>query len=206
MIGMTFFWLGLGAVAGFFLGVTLLILGLFAQTADGRRRLAQAQGAALFALLILTGVSLALLESRLAPFSGPQAPAAASAVDGAMREILSVLLLGLALTMNALLTAFAWVRLGRAGHALRALVWTLPAVRLVLACNALFDAFDLQRGADGAPDPARAAAHFRTVHDAAASGVRSATILAATLFLLACLISWVRRARRGGASAPAEAR
>ncbi len=188
-----FFWLGLAAVAGFFLGITLLVLALFAATPEGRRRLTWGQSAVLAALLLMAAASARLLLLRLAPFGGPDPPIAASAVDGAMREILSLVLLGLALTLNSLLTAFGWIRLGRAGNAMRALVWALPALRLVLAGSRMLDAFDTGRQAETAPDPAAASAAFRAAAEAATSAVVHAAELALALFALALLASLIRR-------------
>lgn len=191
--GQAFFWLGLAAVAFFFLGAVLLLISFFAATDAGRRRLAQSQTVACAVLLALTAGAAMLLRERIAVFAGPRPPDTASAVAGAQRELLSQILLGLSLTMNALLCAFAWVRLGRAGNAFRALVWVLPAVRLVLGAVGLMAALG---GGPGAAD-------FAGAYAAAVRGVAVSTIAGAALCLLSLPLGWM--IHRFGPAAPAGA-
>ncbi len=142
MLGMFFFWAGLAAVVAFFLAVVLLGMGLFATTGRGRVLLARAQGGALTILLAFAALCGALLRARLEPWIAGPPPVAASALIAAQRETMSLLLVGLALGVNALLAGMAWVLLGQSGNALRCAVWALPALKLVLGSVAVLGAFE----------------------------------------------------------------
>lgn len=135
-----FFLTGLAAVAFFFAGVVLLGMSLFAETELGRRRLTQGQTVALLLLLALTAWTAWVLRRHLLPWTGSTPPTAASALLEAERETMTVMLLGLSLVVNALLAAFGWVRIARPGNALRAVVWALPGLQLVLGSKNLLEA------------------------------------------------------------------
>lgn len=205
VLGEPFFWAGLGAVAGFFAAAALLAMGFFTADRRARARLTVAQAAVAALVLGATAACAWLLRGRLAAWGADPPPEQATAVVAAMRETISLMLLGLASVVNALLGAFAWIRAGRAGAAFRTLVWAFPAVRLVTACSAALDHFGGLRAAPGAPPPAEVAAAWRELAGAADRGLALAAGIAAALALL----SWpagaaLARASRRAAAAPPE--
>lgn len=165
-----FFLTGLAAVAFFFLGVVLLGMSLFAESAALRRRLTRGLTLALLLLLAVTGWTAWRLEQNLLPWAGATPPTTASARTAAERESMTMLLLGLSLVVNSLLAAFAWIRIALPGNALRALVWALPGLQLVLGCKDLLGALP---GAGEAAFPATFAGVIRAVQVSAgvAAGV-----------------------------------
>jgi hypothetical protein len=142
-----FFLTGLAAVVFFFLGITLLAMSLFAESEAARRRLTSAQSVALLLLLALTAWTSWRLQQNLLPWAGAEPPSTASALLAAERESMTVMLLGLALVVNALLAAFAWVRIAVAGNALRSLLWALPGLNLVLGSKDLLGALQAPQAA-----------------------------------------------------------
>lgn len=193
MLGQYFFWAGLAAVAAFFACAALLGLAFFTPQEAARRRLAIAQSAVTALLLAFTAASAWLLRGRLAPWAQDPPPSEATAELAAMRETMSLMLLGLSCTVAALLTAFAWIRNGRAGAALRALVWAVPAVRLVIGCAAVLDYFGAPRGTPETPD-AGAVAAWIGLAAAAERQIFIACCVAAGLALLTWPVGrWMKR-------------
>jgi hypothetical protein len=190
MLGLFFFWAGLTAVAAFFLAVVLLGMGLMAATGRGRVLLARAQGGALALLLVFAGLCAALLRARLEPWIAGPPPVAASALIAAQRETMSLLLLGLALGVNALLAGMAWVLLGQSGNALRCAVWALPALKLVLGCVAVLGAFE------------GGAAGFAETFDGAQHSLLTFSAAAAVLVLLSWPLGALLRRFAGASSTP----
>lgn len=188
-----FFLTGLGAVAFFFAGVVLLGMSLFAETEPGRRRLTRAQSVALLLLLALTAWTALRLQENLIFRFGSEPNTTASALLEAERETMTGMLLGLSLVVNALLAAFAWVRIAQPGNALRALVWAFPGLQLVLGCKNVLEALQ----APGMPDLA-------LVQSGAFGKIWFAAAVAGGVVLLSWPASWLLRrfALRSGSSAP----
>lgn len=197
MFGQFFFWAGLASVAAFFAGAALLGMSFFSPTERARHRLALGQTAVVALLLVFTAYCAWMLRDRLAPWAQDPPPQAGTALYSAIRETMSVLLLGLSATVGALLAAFAWIRHGRAGAAFRTLLWAIPAVRLVTACAAGLDFFDSVRTADAELGEATIAATGAAVAAAAERGVLMAAAIAAGLALLSWPLGfWIARASR----------
>ncbi|MDA1260130.1 MAG: hypothetical protein O3A20_05860 [Planctomycetota bacterium] len=192
MFGQFFFWAGLAAVAAFFIGVALLGLGFFTPSETGRRRLCWAQSAVAASCFAFTAAGAWMLRARLAPWAVDPPPEAASAVVSAMRETMSLMLLGLSCTVSALLLAFAWVRLGRAGAAFRALLWAFPAVRLVTVSVGMLDFFGELRATEAGA--ASSAAAWSAIAAAAERSLLIAVSVATGLFLLSWPLGlWLAR-------------
>lgn len=200
MTGQFFFWAGLAAVAAFFAAAASLAFGFFAASPRARARLAAGQGALLALTVAFAAWAALILRARLAPWSVAPQPAEASALLGAMRETMSLLLLGLSVTASALLTAIAQLRLGRAGAAFRAVLWVFPGLRLVAASVGALDYFDGLRAAAG--EPVQAAAVWQSYAADAARGLLIAAGAAAALGLLSWPLGRLLARRR--AAAPAE--
>jgi len=185
-----FFLTGLAAVAFFFAGVVLLGMSLFAETERGRLGLTRAQSAALLLLVALAAwTALELLADLVLRF-GSEPDSTASALLEAERETMTGMLLGLSLVVNALLAAFAWVRIARPGNALRALVWAFPGLQLVLGCKEVLDALQTP----GMPDIVSALS-------SAVGSLQFAAGAAAGITLLSWPAGWLMRR----AAAPARA-
>lgn len=199
MLGELFFWAGLAAVACFFAAAALLVFGFFTAAPRTRSRLAAAQALLLAALLGFTAWMAMALRARLAPWGVVPQPQEASALLAAMRETMSLLLLGLAVTAGALLAAIAQLRLGRAAAAFRALLWAFPGLRLVISCAGALDYFDGLRAAPAAGDAAAAWAERAAE---SSHGLLLAAGVAAGLGLISVPLG--RRLGRGSAADPPE--
>ncbi len=127
-----FFLVGLLAVTAFFVGGTLAVFGLVVGEGAPRRRLAWLQTLLFVAVAGLALYAVLLLHDELAPWRRAAPPERSSDWTLVQRDALSLVLVGLAGVFLALTTAFAWVRVGRAAAALRAVVWAPVGVRLVL--------------------------------------------------------------------------
>lgn len=197
MLGQFFFWAGLASVAAFFANAALLGFGFFVPLERSRLRLGRAQTVSTAALFLFSGLCAWMLRERLAPWASNAPPESASAVAHAMRETMSVMLLGLSSTVGALLCAFAWIRLGRAGAAFRSLVWAFPAVRLVTGCATVLDYFGaMSSGADSKPT-ALIAVEWPVIATELQRGLGITAGIAATLFLLSWPIGRWLAARSG---------
>ncbi len=172
-----FFLVGLLAVTAFFVGGTLAVFGLVVGEGRPRRRLAWLQTLLFVAVAGLALYAVLLLHDELAPWRRAAPPERSSEWTLVQRDALSLVLVGLAGVFLALTTAFAWVRVGRAAAALRAVVWAPVGVRLVLDAVGVVSAL-----ADGALDPDGASVFAQRLLRWAV--VAAALVLASVVFQL----------------------
>ncbi len=207
MFSQLFFLAGLAAVAFFFLGVALLGMGLFTGNAQSSRRFAIAQTAVAWVLLGFTAACAMILRDRLAPWAEATPPDTASALVSATRETLSLMLLGLSCTVNVLLAAVAWVRLGRAGSAFRNLVWAFPTVKVVTSSAVALDFFGDLGGTTPAAESTVQIVHWGSLVAELSSGLMMAAGVAAALWVLSWPLGWLlgRSSRTAAGKATREA-
>ena len=131
-----YFMLGLLAVIVFFLSAAMVGFALFSQDITARFKLMRIQSV-LFTLELAVLVYVSRdVSATLA--SMPVEPTLLQIGD-VSRESMSFLLLGLSLVFSGLLTAFAWIKCGRANAAFAALICTIFVLKVTLASLTLLD-------------------------------------------------------------------
>jgi hypothetical protein len=130
-----FFLAGFLAVLFFVLTGALVGLSLFS-LGDRRRRVLRAQSLSLLLQLLLLGWLASGLWGQLAALRVLPEPSVTE-IEVWMRRVMTVLLMGIAVVFSSLLTTFAWVRAGSIGNGLRAVVWAIPGVQVVLGAVAV---------------------------------------------------------------------
>ncbi len=128
--------LGLLAVIVFFLSAAMVGFALFSHDMAARFKLIRIQSV-LFTLELAVLVYVSRdVSATLA--SMPVEPTLLQIGD-VSRESMSFLLLGLSLVFSGLLTAFAWIKCGRANAAFAALICTIFVLKVTLASLTLLD-------------------------------------------------------------------
>ncbi|MDA9860452.1 hypothetical protein N9C81_01120 [Planctomycetota bacterium] len=131
-----YFMLGLLAVIVFFLSAAMVGFALFSHDMTARFKLIRIQSV-LFTLELAVLVYVSRdVSATLA--SMPVEPTLLQIGD-VSRESMSFLLLGLSLVFSGLLTAFAWIKCGRANAAFAALICTIFVLKVTLASLTLLD-------------------------------------------------------------------
>jgi|TARA_B110000438_G_scaffold31485_1_gene31016 hypothetical protein len=131
-----YFMLGLLAVIVFFLSAAMVGFALFSHDMAARFKLIRIQSV-LFTLELAVLVYVSRdVSATLA--SMPVEPTLLQIGD-VSRESMSFLLLGLSLVFSGLLTAFAWIKCGRANAAFAALICTIFVLKVTLASLTLLD-------------------------------------------------------------------
>lgn len=185
-----FFLLGLAGVAWLFLGGTLCGFAMFLPGGPHKR------------LLYIQSLSLALLLALLAWGWARFLPELQAVADGGplgrddildrRREGLSLILLGVSAVFNALVTAFCWVRVGRAGNAFRSGLWAVPALRAVGGCVALFGLFADAAGDQGEPLPdAELAPAFAAAVEPLRTNLQGTALVVGALAAVSLLVTLV---------------
>ena len=131
-----YFLLGLLAVIVFFLSAAMVGFALFSHNMTTRFKLMRIQSV-LFAIELAVMIYVSRdVSTTLA--SMPAEPTLLQIGD-VSRESMSFLLLGLSLVFSGLLTAFAWIKCGRANAAFATLICTIFTLKATLASLTLLD-------------------------------------------------------------------
>ncbi|MFT7516608.1 MAG: hypothetical protein ACI84O_000391 [Myxococcota bacterium] len=130
-----YFLLGLGAVVVLFLTVAMIGFALFSENIETRARLIKVQTVFFvltLTLLVFVSRDLSIALSELVDNSDGISP---TEIGGIIRELASLLLLGISAVFSGLLTAFAWIKLGRANPAFNILVSTIFSLKVALSAQ-----------------------------------------------------------------------
>jgi len=126
-----FFLAGLVAVIFFFLTGALVGLSLFAAP-SGKEKLMRAQSVALTLVTVFMLWLGWTLWGDIQLLHGAVEPSKTLLAEWA-RELMSMVLLGIAVVFGSLITCFGWVRAGFAGNGIRSVVWALIGVRITIS-------------------------------------------------------------------------
>ena len=160
--------LGLLAVIVFFLSAAMVGFALFSHDMTARFKLIRIQSV-LFTLELAVLVYVSRdVSATLA--SMPVEPTLLQIGD-VSRESMSFLLLGLSLVFSGLLTAFAWIKCGRANAAFAALICTIFVLKVTLASLTLLDV--LGRAANPARENGIGAGEFGSTMQQAFTDISS---------------------------------
>ena len=163
-----YFMLGLLAVIVFFLSAAMVGFALFSHDMASRFKLIRIQSV-LFAIELAVMVYVSRdVSTTLA--SMPAEPTLLQIGD-VSRESMSFLLLGLSLVFSGLLTAFAWIKCGRANAAFAALICTIFTLKVTLASLTLLDV--LGRAANPARENGIGAGEFGSTMQQAFTDISS---------------------------------
>ena len=163
-----YFMLGLLAVIVFFLSAAMVGFALFSHDMTARFKLIRIQSV-LFTLELAVLVYVSRdVSATLA--SMPVEPTLLQIGD-VSRESMSFLLLGLSLVFSGLLTAFAWIKCGRANAAFAALICTIFVLKVTLASLTLLDV--LGRAANPARENGIGAGEFGSTMQQAFTDISS---------------------------------
>ena len=177
-----YFMLGLLAVIVFFLSAAMVGFALFSHDMTSRFKLIRIQSV-LFTLELAVMVYVSRdVSATLA--SMPVEPTLLQIGD-VSRESMSFLLLGLSLVFSGLLTAFAWIKCGRANAAFAALICTIFTLKVTLASLTLLDV--LGRAANPARENGIGAGEFGSTMQQAFTDISSSFSL--WLPIMAALLS-----------------
>ncbi|MBC8370487.1 MAG: hypothetical protein H8E25_10845 [Planctomycetes bacterium] len=131
-----YFLLGLGSVVVFFLSAAMIGFALFSNDLKLRHKLLSIQ-TVFFFIEVITLVFVS--KDASATLAALPVEPDLSMIGAVSREVISFLLLGLSLVFSGLLTAFGWIKCGRANAAFAILVITIFNLKASLASLSILD-------------------------------------------------------------------